>query len=112
MSAPRNYHLGVDYCATNDSNIYLVASGTVKKVGWNNANVNFVIIQHTISGKTVYSFYGHLKSYCTSAGKQIAKGEKIGVMGATGSGGYLGSHLLFLEIRYIINQQHIITRLM
>lgn len=95
MSAPRNYHLGVDYCATNDSNIYSVASGTVKKVGWNNANGNFVIIQHTISGKTVYSFYGHLKSYCTSTGKQVSKGEKIGVMGVTGSGGNGVNHLHF-----------------
>lgn len=66
-------YLGVDYCATNDSNIYAVSSGTVKKAGWNNANGYYVIIQHTISGKTVYSFYGHLKSYCTSVGKYVSK---------------------------------------
>lgn len=95
MPSSRNYHLGVDYCATNDSNIYAVSSGTVKKAGWNNANGYYVIIQHTISGKTVYSFYGHLKSYCTSVGKYVSKGKKIGVMGATGSGGNGVNHLHF-----------------
>ena len=95
MSASRNAHLGIDLCPNGDNNIYAAASGTVKKTGYNNANGNFIIIQHTISGKTVYSFYAHLKSISTSNNKKVSVGEKIGVVGHTGTGGNGVNHLHF-----------------
>lgn len=93
-SAPRNYHLGVDYGYTNDKNIYSITSGTVKSVGNNSANGKYVVIEHTISGKTVYSFYAHLSSYCVKSGDKVNAGTKIGVIGATGnaSGGTIHLH--------------------
>ena len=93
----RAYHLGIDYCSVpdGDKNIYAFASGVVVKSDWNDANGYYVIIQHTISNKTVYSFYGHLKSYCVSQNEKVSAGEKIGVVGQTGSSGNGVDHLHF-----------------
>ncbi len=93
----RAYHLGVDYCAVSggNQNVYSFASGTVAKVGYNKANGNYVVIKHTISNKTVYSFYAHLKSYCVSANNKVNSGTKIGVVGKTGTGGNNVNHLHF-----------------
>ena len=93
----RAYHLGMDYCSVKngDKNVYAFGAGTVVKTGWNGANGNYVIIRHTISGKTVYSFYGHLRSYCVSVGKTVSAGTKIGIVGKTGSSGNGVEHLHF-----------------
>lgn len=93
----RAYHLGIDYCPVSggDRNIYAFGSGVVVKCGWNDANGYYVIIKHTISGKTVYSFYGHLKSYCVSKKANVSAGTKIGVVGQTGSSGNGADHLHF-----------------
>lgn len=91
----RPYHLGLDIASgSGDANVYAAASGTVAATGYNNANGNFVIIRHSLSGKTVYSFYCHLSSYCVGNGQNVGKGERIGVFGNTGSSS-AGSHLHF-----------------
>lgn len=90
----RPYHVGIDIASKDgDKNVYAAADGTVVASGKNSANGNYVIIKHSISGKTVYSFYAHLKSYCVSSGK-VKKGTKIGVFGNTGSAS-TGAHLHF-----------------
>lgn len=94
-SAGRPYHAGLDLGSrTGDANVYAAANGTVAAVGYNSANGYFVVIRHTISGKTVYSFYAHLRSYSVSKGKNVSKGSKIGVFGNTGSAS-AGAHLHF-----------------
>lgn len=88
-------HLGIDIKSqTGDKNVYAFASGTVTQSGWNSANGNCVVIAHTISGKTVYSFYGHLQSRSVSVGQKVSKGSKIGIIGNTGSSS-TGVHLHF-----------------
>lgn len=93
----RSYHLGMDYCAVSggNKNVYAFGTGTVVKKGWNDANGYYVIIKHTISNKTVYSFYAHLKSYCVSVNAKVSAGTKIGVVGQTGSSGNGVDHLHF-----------------
>lgn len=91
----RNYHIGVDLKSKSDSNVYAAAGGTVAAVGYNRANGNYVIIQHTISKKTVYSFYAHLKSYCVKKNASVSQGTKIGVVGNSGSGAGSTVHLHF-----------------
>ena len=93
----RAYHLGMDYCSVSggDKNIYAFGFGTVVKCGWNDSNGYYVIIQHTISNKTVYSFYGHLKSYSVTKNTKVSAGTKIGVVGQTGSSGNGVDHLHF-----------------
>lgn len=91
----RPYHVGLDLASrTGSTTVNAAASGTVAKVGYNSANGNYVVIRHTLSGKTVYSFYAHLRSYCVSVNQSVSKGQNIGVMGNTGSGS-VGAHLHF-----------------
>ncbi len=91
----RNYHIGVDLNSKSDSNVYAAAAGTVAASGRNSANGNYVIIKHTVSGKTVYSFYAHLKSYSAKKGTSVSKGQKIGVIGNTGSAAGSVKHVHF-----------------
>ena len=92
-SSARVYHLGADLLGSSDD-VYAIGDGAVVKSGWNNANGNYVVIRHQVSGKTVYSFYAHLSSRNVSAGIQVNKGDKIGVVGNTGSSSR-GKHLHF-----------------
>lgn len=88
-------HLGLDIKSkTGDTNVYAAANGTVTQSGWNSANGNCVVIAHSVNGKTVYSFYGHLKSRSVSVGQRVSKGSKIGIIGNTGSSS-TGVHLHF-----------------
>lgn len=89
----RPYHLGVDIAGSSDT-VMAVANGTVAKSGYNSANGNYVILRHTISGQTVYSFYAHLASYNVRTGQAVSRGNKIGVVGNTGSASR-GKHLHF-----------------
>lgn len=82
---PRKYHLAIDYVAPVGQEIVAFCAGTVKAADYDSANGNFVVIQHTISSKTVYSFYAHMSSLSVSAGKNVTAGQKIGVIGDTGS---------------------------
>ena len=93
----RAYHLGMDFCSVSggDKNIYAFGNGTVIKTGWNNSNGKYIIIKHTISGKTVYSFYAHLNSYTVSVNQKVNKGTKIGVVGKTGDSARGTVHLHF-----------------
>lgn len=91
----RPYHAGIDVKSRNGSTkVKAAASGTVAGVGYNSANGYYVVIKHKLSGKTIYSFYAHLKSYCVKKGQKIKKSDKIGVIGNTGSSS-CGVHLHF-----------------
>lgn len=91
----RHTHCGVDIKSrTGDTTVYAAAAGTVAGAGYNSANGNYVVVKHTISGKTVYSFYAHLKSRKVGSGTRVSAGTPIGVIGNTGSSS-MGVHLHF-----------------
>lgn len=93
----RPYHCGIDIASrTGSTDVKAAANGTIVRSGWNSANGYYVVIQHTLSGKTVYSFYAHLSSISRSSG-YVAQGTKIGVMGNTGSSSS-GAHLHFAVV--------------
>ena len=94
------YHAGVDYMSNSDANIYAFTGGTVVSTGWQNANGYFILIEHNISGKTVYSFYGHLDTVYVSNGQKVSTGTAIGEVGKTGSAGGSVEHLHFAIIDY------------
>lgn len=89
----RSYHLGIDIYGTNGS-VLATASGTVVASGWNDANGNFIVLSHSLNGRTVYSFYAHLASRSVNKGAAVSCGQKIGVAGKTGSSAR-GTHLHF-----------------
>lgn len=94
----RNYHLGVDIYGSN-SNVYAAADGKVVACSTSNSGANgrFIVIQHTVSGKTVYSFYAHLASLNVYNGQNVKKGTRIAYAGGSGYGSNnrYGKHLHF-----------------
>ena len=88
-------HTGVDFAPKQDAadlSAYAIASGTVALLIHNGENDgglgNTVIIKHELQGTTRYALYGHLASIKPTlyAGKTVAPGETLGVIGNTGYG--------------------------
>lgn len=104
-NSSRQYHSGVDYMSDTDKGIYAITDGVVISIdnqpnNKKTANGNFVLIEHTISGKTVYSFYAHLNSCSVSPGQHVSAGTKIGEVGKTGYASNDIVHLHFAIIDY------------
>lgn len=97
-SGNRDYHLGLDIYGTNGI-VRAAANGKVVKANSSaqGANGRYVIIQHNVGGKIVYSFYAHLARITVSQGAQVSVGTQIGVAGGSGYGKnqYYGTHLHF-----------------
>lgn len=89
-------HAGIDIASgTGSTDVVAAADGTVMDYGYNGDNGHYVLLKHTLSGKTVYSFYAHLKSYTSlTRGAAIKQGAYLGKMGTTGASS-TGDHLHF-----------------
>lgn len=99
-------HYGVDI-ANSSSNVpvHASAAGVVNKaVGGcsNNGSIgntcnggygNYVIVRHSIDGKTYDTLYAHLQAISVTVGQTVNQGDKIGVMGNSGSS--TGQHVHF-----------------
>lgn len=83
-------HEGVDLASNARSPIEAANKGIVVFTGSLGIYGNTVIIDH---GLGMFSLYGHLSSIDTTVGKNVAKGEKIGLSGMSGLAG--GDHLHF-----------------
>lgn len=82
-------HKGIDFGARGDSSIVASAAGVVLFSGAKSGYGNTVIIGH---GDGTFTLYGHLTgAEMPATGSQVAQGEKIGVMGASGTA--TGVHL-------------------
>jgi murein DD-endopeptidase MepM/ murein hydrolase activator NlpD len=81
-------HKGIDI--TGNTTILAADNGKVVETGYKDDYGNYVIINHQNGYETLY---GHLSTISVSQGKIVEKGEKIGVMGATGDA--TGVHLHF-----------------
>jgi LysM repeat protein len=91
----------VDIGASPGTDILAAAAGTVIVAngdgGWNGGYGNYVVIQHPNGTQTLYA---HMRKVLTSAGTQVAQGDTIGLVGATGEA--TGPHLHF-EVRGAAN---------
>lgn len=87
----------VDIGAPRGTPIYAAAAGTVIVANgdgaWNGGYGNYVVIQHPNGTETLYA---HMTKVLTSAGTEVAQGDKIGLVGATGDA--TGPHVHF-EVR-------------
>jgi murein DD-endopeptidase MepM/ murein hydrolase activator NlpD len=86
------FHNGVDLRA-NYNNLYALAYGKVKKIGYNDIAGYYVIITH----EEMETAYCHLSKIFVYEGDMIRGGQNIGVTGS--SGRVTGPHL-HLVIRY------------
>jgi len=84
-------HRAIDYVAAAGTPVVSVADGKVILAGWNSGGYgNYIGIRHA-NGYATY--YGHLSGYAKGvrAGSQVAQGQIIGYVGATGFA--TGAHL-------------------
>lgn len=86
----KKYHSGMDMAAPGGSPILAAANGTVKFAGWNGGYGNCVIIDH---GGGIQTLYGHSSKLLVSVGQTVSRGEKIALVGTTGTS--TGNHLHF-----------------
>lgn len=87
-------HRAVDIGAWKGAPVYAADSGYVVMAGWSNQGYGyFVLLDH---GNGFQTLYAHLSGYYVKVGQSVAKGEKIGAVGATG---YATGYHLHFEIR-------------
>ena len=91
-------HVGIDIYGTNGT-VYAAANGKVVACSSSNSGANgrYVVIEHTLGGKKIYSFYAHLASLNVSKGSTVTTSTKIGTAGGSGYGknNAYGTHLHF-----------------
>jgi murein DD-endopeptidase MepM/ murein hydrolase activator NlpD len=76
-------HRGIDIVNSIGTPIYAAADGVVQSAGWNSGGYgNLVIIRH-VNG--ILTYYAHNTSLSVEVGKYVRQGEKIALMGSTGS---------------------------
>jgi len=87
---PRSPHAGVDVDLPAGTPVVAIADGNVAFAGKQFFGGNSVVLDH---GGDVYSVYYHLQKYDVSEGQKVARGERIGAVGASGRA--TGPHLHF-----------------
>ncbi|MGE3192727.1 MAG: M23 family metallopeptidase [Microbacteriaceae bacterium] len=94
-----SYHQGLDLTPGAGAPIYAIADGTVVLHEEGGGFGNHVIIEHVVNGQRIRSLYAHMQwgSSPLQQGDQVAVGDFIGLVGATGQ--VTGAHLHFeLEV--------------
>ncbi|MCL2080512.1 MAG: peptidoglycan DD-metalloendopeptidase family protein [Oscillospiraceae bacterium] len=84
------FHSGVDLAAPTGSPILAANSGTVLKAEWNGGYGNCVVIDH---GGGVATLYAHASRILVKKGQNVTKGDRIALIGSTGTS--TGPHLHF-----------------
>jgi len=86
----QKFHNGVDLAAPGGSDILAAYDGAVVAAAYNSSMGNYVMIDH---GGDLYTIYMHASKLLVSAGQNVSKGQRIALVGTTGSS--TGNHLHF-----------------
>lgn len=98
---PRRLHLGVDIWGAEGTPIYTPFDGKVHSFQDNNNLGDYgpcIILEHNLSGLTLYSLYGHLSRKSLeglAVGKPVKKDEQIASLGNNTENGQWPPHLHF-----------------
>ena len=109
----QSYHRGTDLRAQTGTPIYASNSGIVRLAKNLFYSGNIVILDH---GKGIFTNYAHLSKIDVSTGQHVARGDQIGLSGATGrvSGPHLhwgvkinGAYVDPLQFLVVISDLHL-----
>src|SRR6266508_4815524 len=85
-----------------------IADGKVVHVnlvpGYSNYG-KYIVIEHRWDGSSYYSLYGHLSSIAVQSGDTVKRGQRIAVMGYTGTGLNRERAHLHLELNLMLSDQ-------
>lgn len=109
------FHEGIDIRSVHrDANgepldeVRAVADGQVVHVslvpGYSNYG-KYIVIEHRWDGSNYYSLYGHLSSVAVQPGDRVTRGQRIAVMGYTGTGINRERAHLHLELCLMFSRQ-------
>lgn len=82
------FHSGMDFSASQGTDVYATGDGVVMKSGWETGYGNTIEIDHGFGYMTRYA---HLKDSKVRKGQKVVRGEVIGHVGSTGKS--TGPHL-------------------
>lgn len=78
----RRFHKGIDFSASSGTAIQATGDGVVEIASVNGGYGNCVIVNHGFGYQTLY---GHMMRIDVKVGQKIKKGERLGIVGSTGS---------------------------
>ena len=98
FTGERAFHSGSDFAAADGTPILAVADGLVVLAEYSGSYGGLIIIEHTVRGERVASYYAHMweTGIHVVAGQSVTAGQHIGDVGSSGKS--TGPHLHF-EIR-------------
>jgi hypothetical protein len=109
------FHEGIDIrCVHRDANgepldeVRAIADGKVVHANRMPGDSNYgkyAVIEHRWDGSNYYSLYGHLSSIAVQPGESVRRGQRIGVMGYTGTGINRERAHLHLELCLMFSRQ-------
>ncbi|MBL4637204.1 MAG: peptidoglycan DD-metalloendopeptidase family protein [Kofleriaceae bacterium] len=93
VTGAKSFHEGIDLAAVKGTKVGVSGPGVVVRAGKGGTYGNIVIVDH---GGGLETRYAHLNTINVKVGQQLATGESVGTVGATGR--VTGAHLHF-EVR-------------
>lgn len=98
ITGERAFHTGSDFSAADGTPIFAIADGLVTLAEFSGGYGGLIVIEHTVGGQRVASYYAHMWEYGihVTEGMTVTAGQHIGDVGSSGQS--TGPHLHF-EIR-------------
>ena len=90
VSGQDDFHTGVDIAAAQGTPILAALPGVVEQTGYSESYGNFVVLRHSDNLRTTYN---HCSEILAREGEQLARGDRIALVGSTGIS--TGPHLHF-----------------
>ncbi|WP_293786756.1 M23 family metallopeptidase [uncultured Aeromicrobium sp.] len=93
FTGERAFHAGSDLAAADGTPILAIADGVVVHAGFSGGFGGLVIIEHTVRGERVASYYAHMweTGIHVAEGQSVTAGQHIGDVGSSGRS--TGPHL-------------------